>query len=429
MFYFLSAFWCLLELIFFYFFWTAFLPSKQAHRKTAVAAVCYWTACVLVVSIVENDIPKVALTWSLSFLLATYLLRGPWYQRILFVFLGYTIGGSIDAILVYGVSTLLGISSAEFMWMKLFYTATVTTSKLLSILFAWAINKLRKRVRDHAIQRRWLLLSLLFPGVSTVMLTVIYATFQNAQDLSIGAVIFNIFLVIANVAILYLISSMEKATKQVQEHALLRQQMEIQTDSIVALERSYRNQRQATHEFQNQLQTIYELLLNEQTSQAQEYIRQLRGQQTARILVVNSHHPIIDAILNHKYQTAKSHGIDFQIQVNDLSRLSIGADELVVLLSNLLDNAIEACCRVQHHRAIQCSILADETLFLSVRNTSVPVTILDDTIPTSKTPKEEHGFGLSRIRLILKQLHAEYTFTYENGWFEFVAEIPYSDVS
>lgn len=213
--YFLSAFWCLLELIFFYFFWTAFLPSKQAHRKTTVAAVCYWIACVLVVSIIEKDIPKVALTWSLSFLLATYLLRGPWYQRILFVFLGYTIGGSIDAILVYGVSTLLGISSAEFMWMKLFYTATVTTSKLLSILFAWAINKLRKNVRDHAIQRRWLLLSLLFPGVSTVMLTVIYATFRNAQDLSIGAVIFNIFLVIANVAILYLISSMVKATKQV----------------------------------------------------------------------------------------------------------------------------------------------------------------------------------------------------------------------
>ena len=376
------------------------------------------------VSVVENDIPKVALTWALSFLLATYLLRGPWYQRILFVFLGYTIGGSIDAILVYGVSALLGVSHSEFIWMKLFYIVTVTTSKMLSILIAWAINKLRKNVRGHAVQRKWLLLSLLFPCVSMVMLTVIYASFQDAQDLSLGAVIFNIFLVIANVAILYLIGSMEKTTKQVQEHALLRQQMEIQTDSIVALERSYRNQRQATHEFQNQLQTIYELLLNGQTSQAQEYIRLLQGQQTARILVVNSHHPIVDAILNHKYQTAKGHGIDFQIKVNDLSGLFIGTDELVVLLSNLLDNAIEACCRVQDHRAIQCNILADDTLFLSVRNTSVPVTILGDTIPTSKTPKEEHGLGLSRIQLILNQLHAEYTFTYKNGWFEFVAEIP-----
>jgi sensor histidine kinase regulating citrate/malate metabolism len=93
-------------------------------------------------------------------------------------------------------------------------------------------------------------------------------------------------------------------------------------------------------------------------------------------------------------------------------------------LSNLLDNAIEACCRLDACRVIQCNILFDRTLFLSVRNTSNPVTIVGNTIPTSKTPKDEHGFGLSRIQLILKQLNAEYTFVYENGWFEFVAELP-----
>ncbi len=141
-------------------------------------------------------------------------------------------------------------------------------------------------------------------------------------------------------------------------------------------------------------------------------------------MTVNSHHPIIDAVLNYKYQTAKEYGIDFQIQVNDLSQISIRTDELVVLLSNLLDNAIEACCRLEGRRVIQCSILLNETLFLSVRNTSNPVTIIGDTIPTSKTPKEEHGFGLSRIQLILNQLSAEYTFAYENGWFEFVVEFP-----
>ena len=95
-----------------------------------------------------------------------------------------------------------------------------------------------------------------------------------------------------------------------------------------------------------------------------------------------------------------------------------------MLLSNLLDNAIEACCRMEGRRTIQCSILLDGALFLSVRNTSMPVTIVGDNIPTSKTPKEEHGFGLSHIQLIMKQLNAEYTFAYENGWFEFVAEIP-----
>jgi hypothetical protein len=63
-------------------------------------------------------------------------------------------------------------------------------------------------------------------------------------------------------------------------------------------------------------------------------------------------------------------------------------------------------------------------LFISIRNTSLPVTIIDDIIQTSKLPKQDHGYGLSIIRHILKQHNAEYTFTYDDGWFHFVAEIP-----
>lgn len=334
------------------------------------------------------------------------------------------INAIFDTIALYGVSALMGVSYTEFIWMKLLYVVTVCLSKLVSILLAWIIYRIRRTASNQPIQRRWLLLALLFPIVSMVMLAVVFVGFQGEQDLSIGAVIFSVVLAVANVAIIYLIGVMEKNTRQLQENALLHQQMDIQTDSIVALERSYRNQRQATHEYKNQLQTIYDLLAGDNVADAKAYIQHLQGMQTTRVFAVNSRHPIVDAVLNHKYQTAKEHEIDFQIQVNDLSQITIGTDELVVLLSNLLDNAIEACCRMEGHRTIQCSILLDGTLFLSVRNTSNPVTITGDTIPTSKTPKEEHGFGLSRIQMILKQLQAEYTFTYEDGWFEFVAEIP-----
>lgn len=111
--------------------------------------------------------------------------------------------------------------------------------------------------------------------------------------------------------------------------------------------------------------------------------------------------------------------------MNDLSSVEINIDALVVLLSNLLDNAIEACLRVKKDPAIDCSILNDDgLLFISVSNTSLPVTIVDDTIPTSKLPKQDHGYGLMIIRHILDQYNAEYTFTYEDGWFHFAAELP-----
>lgn len=422
--YLLNALWGGMELIFFYFFLSAYLPSKKSTRYRVVVFAVAWIFTILYTFFAPGQLTKLMLTTSMLFAVSLHLNNGNWYLHIIYIAIAWMMNGLLDTIALYGVSALLGVSYTDFVWMKLFYVVTVCLSKLISILLAWIIYRTRKTVSDQAIHRRWLLLALLFPIVSMVMLAVVFAGFQGEPDLSVGAVIFSVFLAVANVAIIYLIGVMEKNTRQLQENALLHQQMDIQTDSIIALERSYRNQRKATHEYKHQLQTIHDLLENEKVADAKAYVGHLQEMQTTRIFTVNSHHPIIDAVLNHKYQTAKEHEIDFQIQVNDLSQLSIGTDELVVLLSNLLDNAIEACCRMEVRRAIQCSILLNGTLFLSVRNTSNPVTIMGDTIPTSKTPKEEHGFGLSRIQLILKQLHAEYTFAYENGWFEFVAEFP-----
>lgn len=424
MLYLLNALWSGMELIFFGLFLGAYLPAKKSSKQCVIAFTLAWIFVLVYTYFAPGQFIKMMLTISTLFAVSRYLNNDKWYLHIIYIAIAWMINAIFDTIALYGVSALMGVSYTEFIWMKLLYVVTVCLSKLVSILLAWIIYRIRRTASNQPIQRRWLLLALLFPIVSMVMLAVVFVGFQGEQDLSIGAVIFSVVLAVANVAIIYLIGVMEKNTRQLQENALLHQQMDIQTDSIVALERSYRNQRQATHEYKNQLQTIYDLLAGDNVADAKAYIQHLQGMQTTRVFAVNSRHPIVDAVLNHKYQTAKEHEIDFQIQVNDLSQITIGTDELVVLLSNLLDNAIEACCRMERHRTIQCSILLDGTLFLSVRNTSNPVTITGDTIPTSKTPKEEHGFGLSRIQMILKQLQAEYTFTYEDGWFDFVAEIP-----
>ena len=52
------------------------------------------------------------------------------------------------------------------------------------------------------------------------------------------------------------------------------------------------------------------------------------------------------------------------------------------------------------------------------------MTIQDGKISSSKTPREEHGYGIPRIQYILNQLGGEYAFDYQEGWFTFAAEIP-----
>ena len=209
-----------------------------------------------------------------------------------------------------------------------------------------------------------------------------------------------------------------------QELILLNQNMEIQTKNLLALEKSFQNQRKATHEFKNQLNTIRNLLDTDQPETAQKYVEQLQESHLVRAYSIKSSHPIIDAILNQKYQESKEVSIEMQIQINDLSGVSVKTNELVVLLSNLLDNAIEACCRLDNNRIIHVSIIAEESLFVSIKNTSPPVKIINGTIATTKTDKDLHGYGLPSVQHILTMLQAEFTFAYEDGWFCFAAEIP-----
>ena len=216
-----------------------------------------------------------------------------------------------------------------------------------------------------------------------------------------------------------------KDSQQDSDMLLLRQHMEMQQESMAALEQNYRMQRKSAHEFEHHIQVLRDLLDRSEVDAAREYLDRLKKNRSIHVMSVSSNHPVIDVILNQKYQTARENEIKMQIQVNDLSALTIPTDSIVVVLTNLLDNAIEACRRLDGYREIFCSVLYDDGLYISIRNTSEPVQIVDGKIPTSKQDSLSHGFGLLSVTYVLDKLDAEYTFGYDEGWFHFAAEIEY----
>ncbi len=424
--YIISSFSCFLDLIFHYLFWDAFMQRRGSRKQQTIFFLCGWLVGCLLITFSPNTCVRHLLVYLYLYLLSLLLFQGPWYQRLVLTTLGYGLQIMIESAILYGATALLHLSYTDFIWRKLQYTITLFNEKFLALFFVWILWSIRKKRGREVPDKRWVFLSLLYPLTSLHTIFIVFYSYQDEPDLSISVFLFSLILIGANIATLYLIKIMERRTIQAQENTLLHKQMEIQTESITALEKNYRAQRQFVHNFKNQLQTVHDLLSQNQTAEAMEYIENLQGMQTTRIFAINSHHPIIDAVLNHKYQVAKEHNIDCQVHVNDLSSIQLSTDVLVVILSNLMDNAIEACCRLPNNRAMECKILAKKSIFLSIRNTSPAVTILGDTIPTTKFPKENHGYGLPAVQHLLQELHAEFTFVYQDGWFQFVAEIPIS---
>lgn len=125
---------------------------------------------------------------------------------------------------------------------------------------------------------------------------------------------------------------------------------------------------------------------------------------------------------------ADVHGCVFadyiRFKVNDLSGTKVAPMDLVIIIGNLLDNAIEACLKLPAgEREIYAQLLLEGTLFLSFRNTSPPVEIVNGYIATTKKPPDLHGFGLQNVKTALKKYDSFYDMAYEDGYFAFTIEM------
>ena len=253
----------------------------------------------------------------------------------------------------------------------------------------------------------------LFPGTSFVMLVLLLymTTGKDASEMVIAAACGLIFA--ANVAVLYLLERMEQTVENQERVLALEQQLQFQAKNMEAASQLYTAQRHKVHDFRAHLNTLQGLLQNQEYDAAEQYLNSVSKEQTDRLFLVNSHHAILDALFNTKATEALQKGIDIDFELSDM----------VVLFSNLLDNAIEACEKIEGDRVIRVSAVLKQSFLFSVRNTALPVEIKNDTIQTTKPNANLHGFGLSNIKLILNKYHADFIMDYEDGWFQFTGEI------
>ena len=441
---FYSLLWMMMDLVTVLLMYYAFLVPKQRKWNVLIflGTLLGFVACNFIKnapSIMKHiwDIPspmEAALSLAVLFVGLRLLFEGPWYRRIAVFIVTYAVSLVLQYYLLEKISIRNGQDLVIFYWAYPTYGICVTAAKTVVFFLSWLVFGVCKRKAGSHTIVSWLLLAIPLPTVVLLLMVDFFQAVLNWYNIKysitwtgpispqfILATIATIFVVTFNSSALYLIHISEYSSKQKTAMNLLRQQMDIQLESYRALEKSYRDQRAAAHDFSNHVNTIQALLEQGDHDTLSDYVNRLQETQTTRIFTVYSHHPIIDAILNQKHQAAQEKGIDMQLRVNDLSSIVIPLDYLVVLLSNLLDNAIEGCA---HEKQIRMSFIAEDTLFLSIDNTAAPVNIMDGQVRTSKGDTRQHGFGLNNVKMILNDLHAEYTIQYQDGWFRFAAEIP-----
>lgn len=171
------------------------------------------------------------------------------------------------------------------------------------------------------------------------------------------------------------------------------------------------------HDFHHHLQTLKGQLEAGETDRALAYIEQLDKQLMNVDTLLKTGNVSLDAILSAKIAQAKAENIAVTVKANVPDSLTVSDLELSIIIGNLLDNAIEACCTSADDRFIRIFIsMKGNMLYFSMLNTAgEKMKKTGSLFVTSKNGI--HGFGLRRAEAILKEHGGWVKYNSEDGAF------------
>ena len=316
-----------------------------------------------------------------------------------------------DVLVLLAISFLSKREFSSYMENPVEYYLICYGVKCVELLIVAIIGLLAKKRFQfkNTIWHDWLR-AMLFPLTTTFCSVMLFQIYEIESNAGTELLLCEIVLLFFDVMAIWVLDYMDQQQAALQDNIILKRS-----------------------DFQNQLAIIYGLAQQESPdSQVLKYVRPLLKKEMLPTLITKTGRNVVDILLTQKYSIAVKNQISFQLQLGDLTTFPLSDEELIVVLSNLLDNALNACMDISNfeERRILLKMRTKEAAgFLYLENrTAHNVEILNNKIVLSKTTSIEHGYGLKNVTAILDNIGALYVFDYssQKQLFSFSAQLPIS---
>ncbi len=170
------------------------------------------------------------------------------------------------------------------------------------------------------------------------------------------------------------------------------------------IEELYDKMRGMRHDFGNHLMVIERLAENGKTEELTEYIGELWGHFEELQSSVKTGNAVTDVILSEIHDRCRNSEITFESRFVYPKELAINPFDMSVILTNALQNAVEASQDVEKPMILILSIVRERVFIINVRNKESKKAIInEDGIPDTTKLEPGHGYGLKNIRSIAQK--------------------------
>jgi len=191
----------------------------------------------------------------------------------------------------------------------------------------------------------------------------------------------------------------------------------------------YKQTRGWRHDYHNHIQTMKAHLKMGEYEELDRYLSELDTDLTTVDTVIKTGNVMIDAILNSKISLAKNRQIEVDAKAivpKDLNT-TISEVDLSLIIGNLMDNAMEACMKIEdaQKRFIRVYIdILKGQLYVYVMNSSYGKMKRIGKVYESTKEGKYHGFGLMRIDKVVDKYRGYLNRQDEEGVFATEVMLP-----
>lgn len=235
----------------------------------------------------------------------------------------------------------------------------------------------------------------------------------------LGCLVLDVYIVV----VFYRISIVRKTEK---ENALLQQQSEMQLEVYSDLQQRYQNSMRTIHDAKRHVRALESLIQSDHLAEAQQYKESLFQKLNELQPSIQCDNPLLSAILNHVFLKAEQRHITLKMDLQGEEQLSMLAGvDLTTIVSNLLDNAVDAVSELQEEQRYIHFAVAFQMGEIMIHVENPTKNDLKREGNTVVSTKEGHfGLGLKNVGMVVKKYKGDFKTNVKDGTFIAAITIP-----
>lgn len=202
---------------------------------------------------------------------------------------------------------------------------------------------------------------------------------------------------------------------------IVKKQNELYKRQLISINNLSKKTKSIKHDYRNHLSIIKVLADVEDIHELKKYINKICEKIEISDKLVFTNNIIIDSILNFKIEEIKSKNINYEIDVNIPKELEIDSVDITTILSNIIDNAIEATNKVDNfnERFIKIYLEMDDNKFIiKIMNTYNGILkYKNGEILSTKNNFLDCGIGISNVRNVVQKYKGIMDINFNNKQF------------